>query len=402
MVIRNSDIIQEETLKKEHDILVKTFRGLEGVLKSEIEALGFTKIFEATRGVIVTADPDAIYKLNYLCRTALKVLVNIAKFKAANQVELYEQVKKIDWTEFMDVDQTFAIDSNIFNSNFNNSMFVSQKTKDAIVDQFREKFDKRPNVNTENPDVRINVHVNKDDCTISLDSSGDSLHMRGYRTAQGKAPLSEVLAAGLVMLTGWDKQTDIIDPMCGSGTILTEAAMIATNTPAGYFRERFGFETWKSFKPELFETIKSNAESRMTSLNCSLKGYDKDPRATNAARENIANAGFANDIEIGKVAFEALKPDAENGMLIMNPPYGERLQDEEEVKEMYSMIGDQLKNRWQGYTAWIISSNLEALKFVGLKTSARYTVYNGPLECKFQKYELYGGSKKHKYQNTEE
>ncbi len=391
-------------MKKEHDILVKTFRGLEGVLKSEIEGLGFTKLFEATRGVIVTADPDAIYKLNYLCRTALKVLVNIAKFKAANQVELYEEVKKIDWSEYLDVDQTFAIDSNIFNSNFNNSMFVSQKTKDAIVDQFREKFDKRPSVNTEQPDVRINVHINKDDCTLSLDSSGDSLHMRGYRTTQVAAPLSEVLAAGLIMLTEWDKKTDIIDPMCGSGTFLTEAAMIGTNTPAGYFRERFGFEKWKGFKPEIFNSVKNKADSEMTTLQCTLKGYDKDPRATNSARENIANAGFSNDIEIGKVTFETLKPDADSdhAMLIINPPYGERLQEEEEVKELYTMIGDQLKNRWQGHTAWILSSNIEALKNIGLKTSRRLIVYNGPLECKFQKYEMYEGTRKHKNLNSEE
>lgn len=391
-------------MKKEHDILVKTFRGLEGVLKKEIEELGFTKIFEATRGVIVTADPDAIYKLNYLCRTALKVLVNISKFKAANQVELYDQVKKIDWSEYIDVTQTFAIDSNIFNSNFNNSMFVSQKTKDAIVDQLREKFDKRPSINTEDPDVRINVHINKDDCTISLDSSGESLHLRGYRTMQVVAPLSEVLASGLIMLTGWDRTTDLIDPMCGSGTFLTEAAMIGTNTPAGYFRKKFGFETWKSFKQEIFESVKEKAASQITPLKCTLKGYDKDPRATNSARENIANAGFENEIEISKVAFEALDPESESedAMLIINPPYGERLQDEEEVRELYSMIGDQLKTRWQGHSAWILSSNMDALKNIGLKTSRRLVVYNGPLECRFQKYEMYQGTRKAKNIDNEE
>jgi putative N6-adenine-specific DNA methylase len=225
--------------------------------------------------------------------------------------------------------------------------------------------------------------------------------MRGYRTAQGKAPLSEVLAAGLLMLAEWDKETDLIDPMCGSGTFLTEAAMIATNTPAGFFRERFGFEKWKSFNSEVWESVKQKAESSMTNMKCSLKGFDKDPRATNAARENIENAGFANDIEISKVAFEHLKPESENALLIINPPYGERMEDPEEVKETYKMIGDQLKNRWQGHTAWILTSNEEALKNVGLRTTKRITVFNGPLECKFQRYEMYSGTKKQRPIDTE-
>lgn len=374
-------------------IIVKTFHGLEETLAREIEELGGTDVKTEIRMVSFRGDKEALYKANLLLRTALRVLLPFKTFDSKHPDNLYKQTKKIDWSKFFSARETFAIDSVVNSKYFPHSKFASLKVKDAIVDQFREKFGKRPSVDAENPDVRINLHIADSVCTLSLDSSGDSLHKRGYRLGKTRAPLNETLAAGLILLSGWRGEKDFIDPMCGSGTFSIEAAMIAKNIPPQINRADFGFFKWKDFDKELWEKVLRQAKRNIAEKSCVISASDVSGKSIEIAKENVKRAGLQNEIALFVSDIADLKIDSEEGTAIINPPYGERLK-EENIFDFYKKIGDKLKKDFSGFDVWIFSANKEALKRIGLRTSGRLTLFNGPLETKFHKYEMYRGSKK--------
>ena len=372
-------------------MVAKTFGGLEEVLADELKALGAENVKAGLRAVTFTGDKGLLYKANFCLRTALRVLKPIGEFNVENREDLYEGAKKIDWTQFLSFGKSFAINSTGGNEELVNSMFISMKVKDAIVDQFREKFDRRPSVNVDNPDIRIQVHIQGNLCTIALDSSGESLHKRGYRVGQTEAPINEVLAAGMIKLSGWNADSDFIDPMCGSGTIPIEAALIAYNIPPGMYREHFGFEDWPDFDADLFEEIYNADYER--EFEHQIFASDQSKRAINITQANVKNAGLKGKISIRERDFKDLRPYDEKGIIMINPPYGERLKPAD-LSATYQMIGERLKHVWSGYTAWIITSAKENFYNIGLRPSAKIPLMNGPIECSFQKFEMYAGSKK--------
>jgi len=385
-------------LKKENQtfrLVAKTTAGLEPVLAAELEALGATNIEAVTRAVAFDADTRLMYKSNYCLRTALSILKPVTSFRAADERQLYDQIFNIQWHEYLDVDQTFAIDAVVGGGRFTHSQFVAFKAKDAIADQFRERFGKRPSVDTENPFLRINLHISNDQVNVSLNTSGDSLYKRGYRDRVDKAPMNEVLAAGLIKLSGWQADMNFVDTMCGSGTLVIEAAMAGMNIPAGYFRDGFAFKHWQDFDAELWKEVVAEADAGMTDPEIQIIGSDRSFKAIEIAQENVRNAHLHKDIKILKKNMEEFIPPPPPGMLIINPPYGERLE-EDDIKELYSAIGDSLKRSFKGYTAWVISSDFNALKYIGLKPSKKITVYNGPLECRFVRFDIFEGSHKDK------
>jgi putative N6-adenine-specific DNA methylase len=373
--------------------IAKTLAGLEPVLADELRALGASGIRELKRAVAFNGDIRMLYRTNYELRTALRILVPIHSFPAYNEQNYYEAIREIDWSEFMRVDDTLAIDAVTQGEVFRHSQYVGLLTKDAIVDQFRDRYGRRPNVNTAAPTLRVNVHVQGTHCDLSLDASGDSLHRRGYRRDTVEAPLNEVLAAGMILHSGWNGKGDFVDPMCGSGTLAIEAAMLATATPPQQKRESFGFFRWPDFNRKLWEQVKKEADVKIQPFEFQILASDKDPRARNATAINVMSAGLENTVRVEKMAFEKLSPPGESGTLITNPPYDERLK-MEDIAAFYKSIGDRLKQAWAGWDAWLISSNRDALKSVGLRPSKKITLFNGALECSFQKFELYEGTKK--------
>lgn len=381
----------EET--KTFRMIAKTFTGFEEVLANELTELGAEDVRTVKRGVQFYGDKKLLYKTNYQSRASLRILKPIASFKAMNENQLYDEIRNIDWSEYLDIGHTFSIDGITSYSNITHSKYLALKSKDAIVDQFRDKFGKRPNVNKDDPDVAINVRIFKNEATVSLDSSGESLHKRGYRVGTGPAPMNEVLAAGLILLSGWKGDTNFIDPLCGSGTIPIEAALFAKNIPSGYFREDYSFKRWKDFDADLWSEIKTEAENEIKEFDKSIIGSDWSGRILTVAKDNVASAGLENTITLKTSFINDLVPVEGGGILIMNPPYGERIKISD-IIELYKGIGDALKQNFVGYNAWIISSNHEALKFVGLRPSRNITVYSGQLECKYAKFEIYPGSKK--------
>lgn len=374
---------------KNYNLIAKTSAGLEEVLADEIKEIGGKNIELGNRAVFYEGNLEIIYKSNYFLRTALRVLKEIEFFHFKNVEQFYLKCKNINWQQYFTVDQSFVIHSTVVNSrDFSNSMFTSLRTKDAIADYFREKFGKRPDVDTENPEIVINVHVHKDACTISLDSSGESLHKRGYRIKQGEAPLNEVLAAGMILLTGWKGETDFIDPMCGSGTLPLEAAMIAHGIPAGKFRKHYTFENWDDFDEPLFDEVKKSAEKKFFEHEiyaCDINGSNLLNAQTNARRALVYNK-----IIFKKSDFRDLEIPVENAIILINPPYGERLKFED-LDGLYSMIGERLKHHFAGNSAWILSSSVESMKYIGLKTSVKKELFNGSLKCKFNNYKLFSG-----------
>ena len=374
---------------KDYKLIAKTSAGLEQVLAGEIKKIGGSNITLGNRAVFYEGNLELIYKSNYLLRTALRVLKEIEFFHFKNVEQFYLRCKNIEWQKYLNVEQSFVIHSTVVNSrDFSNTMFTSLKTKDAIADYFRDKTGKRPNVDTINPDVVINVHVHKDSCTISLDSSGESLHKRGYRIIQGDAPLNEVLAAGMILLTGWKGDTDFVDPMCGSGTLPIEAALIAHNIPAGKFRKSFSFENWHDYDQLLFDKVKVSAKKR----DFTHKIYASDISAGSLlnAQTNARRALVFNKIIFRKSDFNDLKLSVQDATILINPPYGERLI-EENLNGLYAMIGEHLKHHFAGNSAWILSSAVESMKFIGLKTSVKQELFNGSLKCKFNNYKLFSG-----------
>ena len=371
----------------------KTLFGFEELLANELKQLGALNIQTGLRMVSFEGDNGFMYKANLACRTAIKILKPIHTFKLKNEQQLYDGIYKIDWSEYMNEEQTLAIDATVFSDFFTHSKYVSLKSKDAIVDQFRDKKGTRPNVDIDRPDLRINIHINQDECTVSLDSSGASLHQRGYKTATNIAPINEVLAAGLLMLSGWDGQCDFLDPMCGSGTILIEAAMIACNIPANINRHEFAFERWADYDNAMFETIQDALLKKTREFHYRIKGYDIDITAIKKATDNVKNANLDDYIQMEQDDFFDTKKESQGKLhILFNPPYDERIGIKTE--EFYEDIGNTLKRNYPGTTAWMITANLEALKFVGLRPSRKIKVFNGALEARLVKYDMYEGSKK--------
>jgi putative N6-adenine-specific DNA methylase len=382
-------------------MIAKTFFGFEEILAKELQLLGAQEVEIGTRAVSFKGDKGFMYKANLSLRTALKILKPIYYFKAINDQNLYKGIQGIDWSKYIGENQTFVIDTTIHSDNFKHSQFVSQKAKDAIVDQFREKTGQRPSIDKDFPDLRINIHIDRDQVSVALDTSGASLHHRGYRTATNIAPINEVLAAGMLLLSGWDGSSDFLDPMCGSGTLLAEAAMIACNIPANINRKEFAFEKWNDWDNDLFDQIIDALMKRTKEFHHTIIGYDKAPSAVQKAKDNIRNANLEDYISIIQGDFfESKKKNTGPLNMVFNPPYGERLNIE--LERFYREIGDTLKNNYPNTNAWFITANLEALKFVGLRPSRKIKLFNGSLEARLVKYEMYEGSRKGKFMNSEE
>jgi putative N6-adenine-specific DNA methylase len=384
-----------------YKMTAKTFFGFEEILARELQILGAQQVEVGTRVVSFKGDKGFMYKANLALRTALKILKPIKTFKAHNDKALYDGIRAIDWSDYLTEHNTFLVDTTLHSENFNHSQFVALKTKDAIVDQFRDLNGKRPSIDKDFPDLQIHVHIDRDNVTVSLDASGASLHHRGYRTATNIAPINEVLAAGMLILAGWEGKSHLLDPMCGSGTILAEAAMIACNVPANINRKEFGFEKWKDWDAELFDNILESLLKKTREFHYTIKGYDKAPSAVAKAKDNMKNANLDEYITITNENFFDSKKETEGPLqMVFNPPYGERL--DIDMERFYREIGDTLKQNYSNTNAWFITANLEALKFVGLKPSRKIKLFNGKLEARLVKYEMYEGSKKGKYMNTEE
>ncbi len=371
------------------ELVATTFKGLESVLADEIKAIGGEDVKILKRAVSFQGNTALMYRANICLRTAIRILKPIKKFTAQNEKGLYHEIQKIDWTSYMSVNQTLGIDAVTSSKIFTHSKYVALKSKDAIVDQFREKFYKRPYVNKITPDLKINIRIYNDQCTVSLDSSGESLHKRGYRKEGYLAPINEGLAAGLLLMTGWKGDEPFIDPMCGSGTFLVEAAMIATNTPPQLKRPYFACKKWLSFDEALWNKELEEAKAKIQPLSATIEGFDKSFQAVRIAERNAMNVDMDQHIIFKRKPFQKNNAKFEKGILVVNPPYGERIETSEEITDFYTMIGDQLKQNYKGYEAWIISSNIDALKKVGLRPSKKIKVFNGALECQFRQYELY-------------
>lgn len=383
------------------NLVVSCHYGFEELLADELKTLGVENIELHNRAVICTGNLLLVYKINYNSRLALRVLIKIATFEVPDGNTLYEEVYDLPWDELIQPNNTITINSICNQSAFDNTMFVSMRAKDAIADFFRHRTGIRPSVDNEHPDLRIQVHIFKEQATVLLDSSGNSLHMRGYRIGVNKAPINEVLAAGLIIKSGWTTDQPFYDPMCGSGTFLIEAAMMSTGTPAGYYRKEFGFERWKIFEEEAFKAmvLESNA-TRKLKTNAPIEGSDSARKSLTIARDNIKHTDFSGIIKTELADFELAEAPSTPGTIIINPPYGGRL-DKDDIEVLYKRIGDTLKKNYGGHSAWIITANREAAKHIGLHATKKYVVFNGQLECRFLKYDIYAGSKKAKHNIVE-
>ncbi len=387
----------KHSMENNFKMVAKTLFGFEDLLANELKQLGAMEVTPGIRNVSFVGDKGFMYKANLGLRTAIKILKPIRTFRIRNEEDLYKTVYQMPWEKYLKSTGSLAIDATVHSQVFTHSQFIALKTKDAIVDRFRNNTGKRPDVDLRFPDLKINVHIDRNLCTISLDSSGESLHRRGYKTATNIAPINEVLAAGLIMLSGWDGQSDFMDPMCGSGTILAEAAMIACNIPPNLMRKEFGFERWEDWDVDLFETIEESLLKKTRDFHHKIIGYDKSPSAVRKAKDNIKNAHLDEFITIKhEDFFKTQKGGDEKLHMVFNPPYGERLNID--LQEFYKDIGDTLKQGYPNTDAWLITSNLEALKHVGLRPSRKIKLFNAKLESRLVKYEMYAGSKRTKFQ----
>lgn len=370
----------------------KTFYGLEDVLVQELKQLGASQIVKKNRAVEFLGDLGFLYKANYSLRTALKILVPIHHFKAKNETIFEKEINKIPWENYFFNSQSFAIDTTVYSDYFKHSQYIMLKMKDGIVDRFRKKFGKRPDIERYNPDIKFHLHISNQEVTISLDSSGDPLFKRGYRKSHFEAPINEVLAAGLLNLAGWDGKGNFLDPMCGSGTLLVEAAMIALNMPPQLHRKQFGFMNWKNFDLELFNKIKDTRINRIKDFSGKIIGYDISDKALVSAKNNIEAADLSEFIELKNQDFFTSQKELFPLLVVFNPPYDERLSIT--TDHFYKNIGDTLKNNYKNTLAWFITSDIEAYKKIGLRPSRKIKIYNGKLECRFFQYDIYEGSKK--------
>ena len=374
-------------------LLAKTFAGLETVLATELTDLGAERITILKRAVSFDGTKELMYKANLTLRTAIKILVPIYTFKFRNNQDYYNRLQDIDWNIYLNEKKTFAVDAVVNTKLFSHSGFVALKTKDAIVDQIRSQRGLRPSVDPVRPDLLINIHIFDDTCTVSLDSSGDPLFKRGYRTDQNEAPINEALAAGMIMLSGWDKKSTFIDPMCGSGTLLIEAAYLAMNYPPCLNREDFGFFSWKDFDQTLWRKVVNDAKAQIKHELPEIYGSDIEAKAIRISKTNIKNAELEEYISLKRMPFEEYTPPETSGTVVMNPPYGERLE-KEKITEFYSMMGSKFKHTYKGYSVWLISSNSEAIKSIGLRPEKKIVLYNGGLECRFLGFKIFDGKLK--------
>ena len=376
----------------EFELIAKTFMGLEPVLAKELIQMGANNVKTGRRMVSFTGDKEMMYRANFQLHTAIRILKPISHFKARSADDVYNEVKKIDWSGIIEKGKTFSVDSVVYSEEFRNSRFVTYKVKDAIVDQFRENTGTRPNISVSNPDIRLNIHIAEDNATLSLDSSGESLHRRGYRQESVEAPLNEVLAAGMILMTGWHGECDFIDPMCGSGTLLVEAALIAHNMSPGIFRKEFAFEKWSDFDKELFDNI-YNDDSQEREFKHHIYGYDIDVKAVNTARLNVRAAGLTGDITVEEADFADFKKPANKSIIVTNPPYGEQSNPKSAtVASMMKNVADNLKRQFSGWTAWMLTSDRKLPNQMRLSESRKIVIFNGPLECRFFKFEMVRGS----------
>lgn len=373
-------------------IQIKTFFGLEEILAEEIKKLGGREVELKNRAVNCEGDLGFLYKINYSARTAVKVLVPILQFKAFNESKFYDKILDFPWEEYISQNQSFAIDATVNSERYNHSHFMTLKMKDAVVDYFKFKYGTRPDVDAKNPDIKLHLHIDRELVTISLDASGDPLFKRGYRKEQGEAPLNEVLASGMLQLANWDGKGNFLDPMCGSGTLLIEAAMIAMDLPAQIFRKKFAFQNWKNYDAELFTKIKEVRINRVKEFTGKIVGYDIDARMLNAANINIEAAELQDVIEVRKQDFFTSEKELFPLLMVFNPPYDERITIND--PEFYKKIGDTFKQKYPNTLAWMITSDLEGVKFLGLRPSRKIKLFNGKLECRFMQYEMYEGTKK--------
>ncbi len=389
-------------MENKYQMTATTNFGLEEILAGELKKIGAEDIEIMYRAVGFKGTKETMYRANLEIRTALRILKPIASFSIRNEIDLYKNTFAIEWDKMLTPETTFAINVAMHSENFTNSNYLAMKAKDAVVDQLRTVYGKRPNVELDDPDLRMHFYINQDHCVVSLDSSGNSLHKRGYRIGQGLAPINEVLAAGMLMLAGWDGQCDFVDPMCGSGTMLMEAATIAHNIAPGILNNKFGFMNWGDFDESLWKKIYDNAKANEREFNHLIIGFDESPKAVKIAKDNIKNAELGWKVLIKVKKLQSLSPDylqamnvSGEGIIMINPPYGERLV-QDDIEVLYKEIGNCLKLNFNGWTAWIISSNRSAMKSIGLSTNKKIVLFNGSLECRFQKYELYRGSRKKK------
>lgn len=380
--------------RPEFQMTAQTMYGLEPVLAEELLRLGAKDVVKRNRAVSFTGDLGFLYKANLCLRTALRVVIPIEDFPVLNEQDLYAGIKKIPWEVFMGPDDTFTFAAKLNSDLFGHSQYAAQLAKDALVDRFREKTGKRPSVDVEDPTLRIRLFIYGDQCSVTLDSSGDSLHKRGYREQTNLAPLNEVLAAGMILLSGWDRMSNFVDPMCGSGTLLIEAALIAANIPPGVYRKNFGFQRWNDYDAELWERIYNGAMERISGNRPLILGGELSKNVARKAETNIAIADLKEEITVLNTAFEDLEAPTGRGVLIINPPYGERMDEDADINDLYKMIGDTLKKNWAGYDAWVLTPNLEAAKYIKLTPRPKIRLFNGALDCRFLRYELYEGSRR--------
>ena len=374
------------------ELIATTLFGLENVLAAELESLGAESVQIQNRAVSFAGDTAMMYRANYHLRTALRILKPLHSFPAKNEDEIYGKIKEMEWEKYMDIHDLFAVDTVLLSKQYKHSGFVSQRVKDGIVDRFRDRTGRRPSVDLKNPGLRVNIHLTDTHCSVSLDSSGSSLHKRGYRTQPYKAPLNEVLAAGMILLSDWQPDQAFLNPMCGSGTLCIEAGMIARGLPGGHYRNGFGFQNWKTYDPVLFESIRRE-RYLVEHDEFNIIACDIDFPAIRSAQQNLAGSGMLGKIRLQKADFKTWSTEFKEGVIIMNPPYGERLMDAN-LNDLYKSIGDTLKLKYTGFQAWVLSGNPGALKHIGLRPGKKLSLFNGPIQCKYHFYDLYEGSRK--------
>jgi len=381
-------------------ITLKTLFGFEEVLKEELNELGYKDVKVLNRAVQIEGTWKDVYFLNLYSRCSISILVEIEKFFIRNEEDLYKKCMKIDWSKYFDVNKTFAVKGAVFSDLFTHTQYPFLVVKDAICDVFREKEGIRPDVNIKTPQILFDVYINKQNVIVSLNTSGAPLFQRGYRQAVGDAPLNEVAAAGLIRMSGWDRKSMFVDPFCGSGTLLIEAALLASGIPSNIERQHYAFKNFANYDAKVWEEIYENAPKRVSSLPCKIVGSDIDSEMVLKARRNLSGLPIGRFVEVENLSFEELINPVEAGVMVTNPPYGERMG--EDIEELYSKLGDWMKAELKGYTCWMISSSEEGFKNVGLRPERKIKLFNGDLECSFRKYSIYDGSKKGKYMNLEE
>lgn len=389
--------MKENTKNEQLKITLKTFFGMEDVLSDELEELGYTVENKLNRAVQLSGTWKDVYFLNTHVRCAISILVELASFKIKHEDELYKYCKKVKWTELFDISKSFAVKGAIFSKHFNHSQYPFLVVKDAIVDQFREITGERPNVNIKKPQVLFDLYINNDAVTLSVNTSGVPLFQRGYREETGIAPLNEVVAAGLIRMSGWDRKSTFIDPFCGSGTLLIEAAMLACDIPPSVERQHFAFKNLKNFDNEYWEELQNGMKRVVRELPCEIKGCDISDEMVLKSRRNLRTFSFGRFIDIRQGDFTSMSISSDKGTMVTNPPYGERMGDE--IDDLYERIGSWMKHDLPGFSCWILSSNMEAFKFIGLKPTQKVKVYNGDLDCSFRNFEIYSGSKKNNISN---